>query len=347
MQNKDRYHLAIDSMRVIAILAVICIHTTTRILEASSFNIQGSLVAFILNQISRFAVPMFFMISGFVLEVNYPFHQNYLSYFKKRLSRIFLPYLFWSAIYYFLIYTKHSDSFFKALLTGSASYQLYFIPTLLLFYTLFPFVHKLYIFILNRFVLILLGFLQILLLRADYYFHSITIFYPLAIMFFNYYVFILGMVAARNHEVLLKYASKFKWILISLLGILALFITWEGGSLYLKTHNYLYFYSQWRPSVLIYTLITFATLYAFFDKSRKFEAQIRLLSRLSFLVFFIHIIILERFWALVGQDLFYRTSSFPGQQFWFNPLFFVSVAGISYIVAYLVQKIPLVSKLTG
>jgi len=49
-------------------------------------------VAIFLNQIARFAVPMFFMISGFVLELNYDGNTGFWQYLKKRFSRIFIPY---------------------------------------------------------------------------------------------------------------------------------------------------------------------------------------------------------------------------------------------------------------
>jgi surface polysaccharide O-acyltransferase-like enzyme len=348
MQDKGRYHLAIDGMRIIAILAVICIHSTTRILEASSFDIQGSLLAFFFNQASRFAVPLFFMISGFVLEVNYPFHQNYISYLKKRFSRIFLPYLFWSMIYYF-VYKQHaiSFSFFKTLLTGSASYQLYFIPALLIFYVLFPFIHRQYKFVANWFFLIILGIVQVILLSEDYYIHPLSIFYPLAIAFLNYYVFILGMVAARHHALLTVYINKWKVALILLQGALALYIFTEGESLYLKTHNYLYFYSQWRPSVLIYTLVVFAVSYVLFNKFTKYEPLIRVLSRLSFFIFFVHVIVLELLWNTIGRNLFYNTWKLPGQQFWYDPAFFFSIVIVSYSVAYFAHKIPSMAKISG
>jgi len=347
MQNKERYHSAIDSMRVVAILAVICIHSTTRILETNSFNIQGFSLPFFLNQVSRFAVPLFFMISGFVLEINFPYHQNYLSYLKKRFSRIFLPYFFWSIIYYFFVYKQHTFSFFQAVLKGSASYQLYFIPTLLVFYILFPFIHRVYRFISMKFVLIILGILQVVLLSQDYYIHPISILFPLNIALLNYYVFILGIVAARHHNVLIQYVNKRKVVFVLFQILLALLIFIEGETLYLKTHNYLYFYSQWRPSILLYTIVVFAVSYVLFNRPMKYEVFIRVLSRLSFFVFFIHVIILEFFWHIIGRSLFYNTLRLPGQQFWFEPILFILIVIISYTIAFFVEKIPYMTKITG
>src|SRR5882724_3283927 len=125
-------------MRVIAILAVVMIHTSTRVLEAAHYDLNGYNWDLLLNQISRFAVPLFFAISGFALEISYNSHSNYLNFFKKRIIKIIIPYIFWSAFFYIFIYTNHDFNFLKALSDGSSSYQLYFIPALLFFYFLFP-----------------------------------------------------------------------------------------------------------------------------------------------------------------------------------------------------------------
>src|SRR5258706_1378582 len=180
--NQKVYNATIDMLKVIAILAVICIHTTTRTLEASSFDLQKVPLTLFFNQASRFGVPLFFMLSGFVLELNYPYHISYLSYLKKRLSKIFIPYVFWSAIYFYLVYREHTENFLIALISGNASYQLYFIPSLLIFYIIFPIIHTHYKIITRTSIIITLGILQVCLLYYDYYVHYLPFFYPLSII---------------------------------------------------------------------------------------------------------------------------------------------------------------------
>src|SRR5258708_3540298 len=116
-QKQKQYNPAIDLLRISAIIGVIFIHTTTKTLEASNYDLVKIPWTLFLNQIFRFAVPLFFMISGFVLELNYPFHVNYFTYLKKRCVRILMPYIFWSAIYYFFVYKQHTTNFFQTLLT--------------------------------------------------------------------------------------------------------------------------------------------------------------------------------------------------------------------------------------
>jgi surface polysaccharide O-acyltransferase-like enzyme len=330
---------AIDALRVVAILAVVLIHTSTRTLEASYYNLIAFPVSIFLNQISRFAVPLFFMISGFVLELNYDFNAGFWPYLKKRFSRIFIPYLFWSAVYYFFVYKIHHVNFIQALLTGNSSYQLYFIPSLLIFYLIFPLLHKIYKTISNRWVLILLGLIELCLLYRDYYYHNSTNPFPVDMALFNYYVFILGMFASHHQEKILELVSKCKyWLLLITVGM-GVYVFWEGRSTYLATYNYLAFYSQWRPSVLVYTILLAGLLYYFFTIVTWGSSVFKALSKLSFFVFFIHVIFLETLWFYFGKYFYTRPL--------FDVLFFALVAGLSFAAAYLVHKIPHLSKITG
>jgi surface polysaccharide O-acyltransferase-like enzyme len=341
VDKKNRYIPAIDAMRAIAILAVIAIHTTTKTLAASN-DIPGFTFTFFINQATRFAVPLFFMISGFVLELNYSFNQNYFIYFKKRLSKIFLPYLFWSLIYFYLVYPHPLTSFWPlkdVLLYGTASYQLYFIPALLVFYAFFPLFNLCYRFLANKWVMLALGIVQLYLLYQTYYIRPLPVPYPFAIALLNYYPFLLGMVAS-HHQDFLQRIIRWKIAIGILSAVLAVAVFIQGRTLYLKTHNYLYFYTQWRPSVLIYTIAIAALLYILFNKLNLNIKIIQTFSKLSFFVFFIHIIILEQFWNFIGKKI-------VGGEIFFNLLFFLAIVGISYLVAYLAHKIPLLSKITG
>jgi surface polysaccharide O-acyltransferase-like enzyme len=341
VEKKNRYIPAIDGMRAIAILAVIAIHTTTKTLSASS-DIPGFTVTFFINQTTRFAVPLFFMISGFVLELNYSFNQNYFAYFKKRLSKIFLPYLFWSLIYFYLVYPHPMTSFWPlrdALLYGTSSYQLYFIPALLVFYAFFPLLHLFYRFLANKWIMLVLGITQMYLLYQTYYVRPLSIPYPFAIALLNYYAFLLGMVFS-HHQDFLQRITRWKIIIGILSVVLAVAVFIQGRTLYLKTHNYLYYYTQWRPSILLYTVVIAALMYILFNKLNLNVKIIQTFSRLSFFVFFIHVLVLEQFWSFIGKKI-------VGGEIFFNLLFFFAVAGISYVVAYSAHKIPFLSKITG
>jgi probable poly-beta-1,6-N-acetyl-D-glucosamine export protein len=346
INKQKQYYPAIDALRILAILAVILIHTTTRTLEVSNLDLLKVPWTLLLNQLSRFAVPLFFIISGFVLELNYPFHAGYFSYLKKRVNRLFIPYIVWSAIYYYFVYTNHTRSFFSALLDGSSSYQLYFIPALLLFYVFFPLVHKFYKIFANKWILIILGIIQLALLYQDYYIKPFLFIYPVKIVILNYYAFILGAVASHNKDYLISLVDRWKKWLVVVIILTEGWVFIEGRNLYLATRNYLYFYSQWRPSVFLYTLSLGSIFYYVFSKISANNLLIKKLSKLSFFVFFIHVIVLEFLWKNFGIHMF-RTNKHIIEQIWFDPAFFLAVSCLSFFIAYLAHKIPLLLRFTA
>ena len=339
-----QHNPVIDALRFVSILAVVLVHTTTRTLETTSYALEKVPFTLFLNQAARFAVPLFFMISGYVLELNHSHNTNYLMYLKKRTNRILIPYVFWSAIYYFFIYNQNKDTFLGTLFTGNASYQLYFIPSLIIFYLIFPLIHKFYDIICNKWILLLLGILEVLLLYLNYDVQSIKLFYPLTVALLNYFYFIFGIFLAHNQEKVISLIKKFKLLLFAGSVFLASLIFYEGLTGYLKTHNYVMFYSQWRPSVLFYSIFAGGFLYWVFDRGFVNSGVIKTLSRLSFFVFFIHVIILETLWSLFFRNLFQINYV---QQFWFDPLYFLLVASVSFGIAYIAHKLPYLSRLTG
>lgn len=93
-------NLGADAMRVIAIFGVLIIHTTpfSRLSQdiGDSFNLST-----IFNQVSRFAVPMFFVFMGYFWTLNAQLKNDFQSQAKSSLLKMFRLFLFWSLIYLF------------------------------------------------------------------------------------------------------------------------------------------------------------------------------------------------------------------------------------------------------
>jgi len=334
--KKYIYHPEIDFIRIICIFSVIMIHTTTKILAVSGNDLLSHPFTLFLNQLSRFAVPIFFMISAFGLKLNYSPDLKYLPYLKQRLSKILLPYIFWSSLYYYFVYPHNSQSIFRVLLLGGASYQLYFIPALFIFYLLFPLISRYFKFINRAVSLFVLFIIQLIFLILDYYYRPLSFAYPINVFILNFIFFILGVLASQYQTKIFDFVKKYKKIIISFSLILAVYITLEGALRYFKTQNYLSFYSQWRPSVLLYS-ISISSLLFYFGKITKINPQnIKKFSSYSFFVYFIHIIFIEIIWKHLPHTLL----SLPLISY-----FLVLIP--SYLIAYLSSKIPKLSNLTG
>lgn len=342
-----QYVKSIDSVRILCILAVVLIHSTTRTLEAAKFDLVGFPFTIFLNQIARFAVPLFFIISGFVLEINFDEKAGYLNFLKKRFSKIFIPYVFWSAIYYIFVYNQNRENFLQVILKGDASYQLYFIPTLCIFYMAFPLMHKIYKYISVPLVFVFLGILQIILLYQDYFVKEFLFADPIHIAILGYFFFVVGIVAARNREAINQFVHRWKYLLLIVASGSGLYVFKEGVTGFLRTGNFLTFYSQWRPSVLIYTVTVGLVFFHLFDKTKLQFSLVEKLSKLSFLVFLIHVIVLEASWTLFGKSLFVVMSRSLAGKVFFDIVFFGTVAGTSFIFAFVLRKIPRLYKIVG
>lgn len=340
-------HHSIDFLRVIAIMSVVGIHTSIVTLQESNHNITEFTSTLFWNQALRFAVPVFFIITGFLAEANYHKYESYWHYFQKRLAKILLPYVFWSSIYYYFIYRVHYMNFIEALLTGEAAYHLYFIPTLLVYYAIYPLVHKFRIFILNSFIIFLLFMFQVVLLSWDYYVKPIDLTHPFNYVLLTYFYFLFGVYFFQNKDMLKTYFYKISSLIPFLLLFLGIYIFLEGKNNYSQTENYLSFYSQWRPSVLIYSTILFTFIYYKYASNLKIEKLISVLSSQSFTVYFVHIIVLDYSWLLFGNSLFNQLKfSYPGRVI-FDLLFFVSVLFVSFAFAFISRKIHFLTRITG
>ncbi len=86
-----------DLIRVIAIFLVVVIHVSGQVT-----NVWGKIptlewmIGNIYGGIARVAVPLFFMISGYLLL---PRSESLGSFYTKRMPRVVIPFVVWSVIY--------------------------------------------------------------------------------------------------------------------------------------------------------------------------------------------------------------------------------------------------------
>lgn len=140
----------INNLRVIALYAVIVLHTSAVLLaQYGKVPFNDWLTADLYNAIVRFAVPVFVMITGALL-----LHREYElgDFFKKRLSRVITPFLFWSLVY--IGYSWYNDEItFGAdawantkqvlhLLKTGSSYHLWYVYMLIGLYFVIPVIGK-------------------------------------------------------------------------------------------------------------------------------------------------------------------------------------------------------------
>ncbi len=147
MQKPESERISgLDILRAFAIIAVVLIHT----ISGALYNLPWSSLLFkiyiVLDQFSRFSVPLFVFLSGYTLTLRYKNRPiSAFEFFKKRLLRLLPWYFFWSAAVYFYIRLSvfgQSAPYFplwKVIFLGKADYHLYFVPMIFSLYLIFPF----------------------------------------------------------------------------------------------------------------------------------------------------------------------------------------------------------------
>jgi surface polysaccharide O-acyltransferase-like enzyme len=137
-----------NQLRGIAILGVMIIHVTAfQTLNISSYSIAPEYAFTFLNQLSRFSVPFFFILSGMGLEMSHKFSSSYFEFLKSRCKKLIPPYLIWTIIYWAAYSLSGGREvtirvMVNDLIFGKASAQLYYIPLLLVMYVFYPLIRR-------------------------------------------------------------------------------------------------------------------------------------------------------------------------------------------------------------
>lgn len=140
----------INNLRIIALFAVIILHASSPLLGGyGKVPKQQWLIADFYNALTRFAVPVFVMITGALLLGR---DEDVITFLKKRLSRVVVPFLFWSLVYvayaYYnedILYTGNSWITVKQILHQlkfGASYHLWYVYMLIGMYLIIPILSK-------------------------------------------------------------------------------------------------------------------------------------------------------------------------------------------------------------
>ena len=302
MEKKSRIY-SYDIIRIIAVIAVVTIHSSSPLLTESEFGSVNFTIGNIFDGISRLAVPLFLMLSGSLMLDE----ERYLPAKKavRSAGSIFLLLIIWSALYaaafkilYPLAAHKEIDvkAFLKAFMNGH--YHLWYLFMIVGLYLLTP---------------VLRAFVKRENIKIVGYFLLLTIAVYLAPIFMNVFF----NIALPYKNVIKDYASNFKftytneflfyylagWFvtncslskiqrrLLYCGGIAGLLITLVGTQLYEKnTDTFSLFYSTAMLNVVIYAVAVFTFFhYSIKDKALdKTKKAVSILSSLTFGVYLIH-----------------------------------------------------------
>jgi surface polysaccharide O-acyltransferase-like enzyme len=300
------------NVRGAAVLGVVLIHITGLFLRQDSGF--GDSFYLVLNQLSRFAVPMFFIASGYGLTISRSYTGDLGTYLKKRM-KIVPAYLMWTFVYLIVHHTDWSlKSIMGGIFLGNSSYHMYFITVLILFYLIYP--------ILHNFCTTYIGITIMLLitLAGQAFFLSGSTFGK---PYFWNWLFYFGVgifMAYENHLNLFLKCSK-SLLLLGLIAILGTSFYFK----YVKFNNLSLSTTSMRPAVMLYTLGVVAFMLNWYSKPFKvfsvFDAN-------SLNIYYVHPIML-----MIIQKLLQGTNTTNFESFLIM-LAFVLIVSLLFSMSY-------------
>lgn len=322
-------NFGISILRILATLSVIVIHISgpevVKFGKISSFDWN---VANFYDSISRYAVPVFFMISGALL-LGREFEIK--DFLKNRLGKIIPPFLFWSLFYsltnryVFTHETFNMSKVVKDVFYGS-EYHLWFVYTLIGVYLIAPIFQKWIHFSKQNDIKY---FLIIWILTLFLTIPGVAIYFPkINFAYFSGFLgyFILGFY-------LKKYVKWPNWIsyLLILFGVAITFF----GTYYFSTKNnklYDYFYEYLSLNALLVSIGVFMLFIKIENITTKMKPVISKLNECSFGIYLIHPFVINIF-ALLGAFTYS-----------INPITDILILSLacfllSFIVVFIIKKI--------
>lgn len=146
MGANSELSIGISMLRGMACLCIVGVHVSANAYQPDIGEFTSTL-AFLINQFGRVGTPVFAFLSALLLfgSLADKGHFNTRTFFTRRFTKVFLPYIICSIGYLVFrrIYMGESITWapmdtLHSLLFGRAFYHLYFIYTILQFYLLFP-----------------------------------------------------------------------------------------------------------------------------------------------------------------------------------------------------------------
>lgn len=325
-----------DYLRGLAIIGVILIHITTPL--ASSSDVWG----WLFNQLFRFAVPVFFLLSGWGLVISNSYEKSisYTEFINKRLLKVLPPYFIWNVIYVLYrnlltLFTENKPisalDFIKGVFVGTNYNHLYFIPLIVLFYLLYPFLMK----IGKSNIGVLLSLIITILSHLAYQITGHKIFNVPQNIFNWLFYFIFGIWLANNFETKVKNIMEHrKEIIVVFITSLTLVFAGSYYSLFSNEISTIITTSM-RPSVIPYSIFFTFLIIAFKPKISKTKRVLNIYSKYSFEIYLSH----QLFVSLL-QNL-YSILDFQINSLIYIILMFIMVTLFSLGVAIIQKKILL------
>ncbi len=345
-----------DLVRFVATYAVVQLHIATPWLWRESDTETGFWITCLLfDTIGRAGVPIFLMISGALLLSH---EEPYGSFFKKRLTRVFVPLLFWTLVYEVRIlldqHYMHGGitaddwwTYLKNPLAGAVYDHLWFLYMIIGMYLVTPLLRKIAPVLTRTDQWYLLGlwvFADVLLpLAYHYYDFSLGFNIPIVTPYLGFYM--MGYYL-MHHQFTAK-EIRITWVVFVLSYVLNVCLAWYDSNLHGKMQ--VFWLSHHRPGIFImaasaFILLEHYAMRAFSKFSEKKYKQLAYLGSTTFGIYLLHPLIIELFEGVFMGYIGIYPPAMHIVPFIAIPVAAIIVTAITMGIITLMQKTPVLRK---
>jgi surface polysaccharide O-acyltransferase-like enzyme len=337
----------IDLIRVVAVFQVILVHLSYVIFFKEDLLSPNWVAANFYDSLSRMGVPLFFMVSGYLLLGK---REALTDFFRKRFWKVGIPTLFWSVAYLLWSVEAYRNgtmsplgvvlSMLKAIYLGNVEIHLWFLYILIGIYLTVP-ILRIFVSAASRrdltyFVVLWFVATPLFELTQRMLGFQTALVIPVVTGYVGY--FMLGYLLA---ELQLDCRGR----ILSTAGvILAVAITFIGTNVLSAQAGSLdaYFYSYFSPPTVLATIGGFFLLKDLGQRLGKAGGSVRTISATSFGIYLIHIFVVE---LLRKGILGLRLYGWLGPSAYMISLTALATFFLSFLFVFVLRKIPVLKML--
>lgn len=332
-------------MRVIACFMVVFLHSAAPLLyQYNDLILSYWFISNIYDSTVRVCVPLFFMVSGFLLLQK---DEPLTAYFSKRFSKLFIPIVFWSIFFVFWsgIVEKGRSPFlgeFYSIVFKPSYYHLWFLYALVGLYLIVPILR----------VITSAASDTLLMYYCAVWFLAVSLI-PLAekvsglesqidLNSISGYIgyFVLGLILGKKEiSSRVHVVSAIVYIFAVVIAILGTYVlTLQNDGIFLGD-----FYSYLAPNTIIascacFIVIKYSAINSKTLQRPSIQRIIKAMSSCSFGIYLVHVIFI---YLLENGTLGVKLSGSSGNPLWYIPITSILVFILSFLLVFIIKKTPI------
>lgn len=329
MEKKLQRNVSLDFLKVLSCISIVILHIFGR-----KPNVYNSIFYYV----ATFAIPIFFMVNGFLLikkeRIDY-------KYILKKIVKIFIIIFSWNIILSIAIFLYKRGiqnpiiETVKNLIQKGTFFQFWFFGSLIIIYCILPILHKILsknkniykiVLLILFFICIMIDVINIILGLNGQKIFTEQIIQTFRLWTWLFYFLLGGYIGKYNVELNVCKNKKVYNLAILLTMVVIVIYQYIIGNFIFKNFHAEYFYDN--ILIMFYVLLIWSGVYNN-QKYFKYESIIEKLNKYIIGIYILHPLIIK------GISKFYQYDNFL-----INIIMLILILSISVIISIVIDEIP-------